>query len=102
MIQPVLTRVMMSVLGKVIAQFDLDQIVAAARTRFDADACTFAELREHLRDEFPDVNERAMALIVRMLLPLVLTPETGQPWAYHAAADFAVARLWLGRNSDGR
>ena len=96
-IQPVLTRVMMSVLGKVIAQFDLDLIVAAARTRFDADACTFAELREHLREEMPGVNERAMALIVRMLLPLVLTPETGQRWAYHAAADFAVARSWLGK-----
>jgi len=96
-IQPVLTRVMMSVLGKVIAQFDLDLIVAAARTRFDADACTFAELREHLREEMPSVNKRAMALIVRMLLPLVLTPETGQRRAYHAAADFAVARSWLGK-----
>src|SRR5262245_20920377 len=97
-IQPVLTRVMMSVLGKVIAQFDLDRIVDAARARFDSDACTFAELRRHLSEEFPGVNERGMALIVRMLLPLVQTPRAGQPWAYHAAADFAVAQSWLGED----
>jgi hypothetical protein len=33
-----------------------------------------------------------------MLLPLVQTPQAGQPWAYHAAADFAVARSWLGED----
>jgi hypothetical protein len=95
-IQPVLTKVMMSVLGKVLDRFDLDRIVAVARTRFDRDACTFAELRRHLSEEFPGVNEHAMGLIVRMLLPLVQTPLAGQPWAYHAAADFAVAQSWLG------
>jgi hypothetical protein len=95
-IQPVLTRVMKSVLGKVLDRFDLDRIVAVAQTRFDREACTFGELRTHLSEEFPGVNEQAMGLIVRMLLPLVQTPRTGQSWAYHAAADFAVARSWLG------
>jgi winged helix DNA-binding protein len=95
-IQPVLTRLMRSVLGKALDRFDLEQIVAAARTRFDSEACTFAELRQHMTEEFPGVNDRAMALIVRMLLPLIQTPQAGHPWAYHAAADFAVARSWLG------
>ena len=97
-IQPVLTRLMKSVLGKVLDQFDLDRIVVAAQTRFEREACTFAELRKHLSEEFPGVNEQAMGLIVRMLLPLIQTPQTGQPWAYHAAADFAVARSWLGED----
>src|SRR5439155_24841040 len=61
-------------------------------------ACTFAEVRMRLREEFPGVNERAMGLIVRMLLPLVQTPQAGQRWAYHAAADYAVARSWLGED----
>jgi len=82
----------------VIESFDLDRIVAVAATRFDAEACTFAELRQHLSDQFPGVNQRAMGLIVRMLLPLVQTPQANQPWAYHAAADFAVARSWLGED----
>jgi hypothetical protein len=97
-VQPVLTRLMNSVLGKVLHKFDLDQIVAAARSRFDREACTFAELRKHLSEEFPGTNEQAMGLIVRMLLPLIQTPQAGQPWAYHAAADFAVARSWLGED----
>jgi len=97
-VQPVLTRLMTSVLGKALPRFDLDRIVAVAEARFDAEACTFAELRKHLSDVFPGVNEQAMGLIVRMLLPLVQTPHAGQPWAYHAAADFAVARSWLGED----
>jgi hypothetical protein len=97
-IQPVLTRIMTSVLGRVLDQFDTDRIVDAAQTHFDRQACTFAELRRHLSREFPGVNERAMGLIVRMRLPLVQTPRGGQPWAYHAAADFAVARSWLGED----
>ena len=95
-IQPVLTRLMNSVLKKVLDKFDLDRILAAARSRFDTEACTFAELRKHLGEEFPGMNEQAMGLIVRMLLPLIQTPQAGQPWAYHAAADYAVARSWLG------
>ena len=97
-VQPVLTRLMNSVLGKVLHKFDLDRIVAAARSRFEKEACTFAELRAHLSEEFPGTNEQAMGLIVRMLLPLIQTPQAGQPWGYHAAADFAVARSWLGED----
>jgi hypothetical protein len=55
-------------------------------------------MRKHLSEEFPGVNEHAMGLIVRMLLPLVQTPRAEQPWAYHAAADFVVARSWLGED----
>jgi hypothetical protein len=55
-------------------------------------------MRKHLTTAFPGVNERAMSLIVRMELPLLLTPLTGHPWSYPAAADFAVARSWLGED----
>ena len=98
-IQPVLTRLMKSVLKSALDRLDLDAIVETARARFDRDACTFAEMRKHLREEFPGVNEQAMGLIVRMLLPLVQTPRAELPWAYHAAADFVVAQSWLGEDS---
>jgi hypothetical protein len=97
-IQPGLTRAMTSYLGTYLNDLDLDAIVEAARKSFDQEACTFAELRNHLSGPFPGVNERAMGLIVRMLLPLVQTPQAGQPWAYHGAADFAVASSWLGKD----
>jgi winged helix DNA-binding protein len=94
-IQPVLTRLMNSVLRSALHKFDLDRIVASAEARLDEHACTFAELRQHFRKEFPGMNDRAMGLIVRMRVPLIQIPRSGQPWAYHAAADFAVARSWL-------
>jgi Winged helix DNA-binding domain len=94
-IQPVLTRLMNSVLRGALHKFDLDRIVRSAEARFDQQACTFAELRQHLREEFPGMNDQAMGLIVRMLVPLIQVPRSGQPWAYHAAADFVVARSWL-------
>src|SRR4029079_14863691 len=68
----------------------------AAEKRFEADACTFAELRADLGAQFRGVDEHAIGLIVRLMLPLVQTPLAGQSWAYHAAADYAVARSWLG------
>lgn len=103
-IQPVLTRLMNTILRKALHKFDFERIVAAAEAHFDREACTFAELRKHLSEDFPGVNDRAMALIVRMLLPLIQTPRSGQPWAYHATADFAVARSWLGEDvaTEGR
>jgi hypothetical protein len=96
-IQPVLTKAMTSLLKTYLDDLNLDEIVEAARASFDKEACTFAELRTQLAGSFPGVNERAMGLIVRMLLPLVQTPHLDQPWAYRAAADFAVARSWLGQ-----
>jgi Winged helix DNA-binding domain len=41
-IQPVLTRLMHSVLRGALHKFDLDRIVRSAEARFDQQACTFA------------------------------------------------------------
>jgi hypothetical protein len=95
-IQPVLTRLMHSVLRKALHRFDQERIVASAVKRFEREACTFAELRKHLKGEFPSLNQEAMGLIVRMVVPLVQTPQAGRPWAFHGAAAFAVAETWLG------
>jgi hypothetical protein len=83
------------VLRGALHKFDLDRIVRSAEARFDRQACTFAELRQHFREEFPGMNDQALGLIVRMLVPLIQIPGSGQPWAYRAAADFVVARSWL-------
>lgn len=94
-IQPVLTRLMNSVLRRALHTFDIDRIVTSAEARLHENPCTFAELRTYFRQEFPGMNDQAMGLIVRMLVPLIQIPKPGQPWAYHAAADFAVASNWL-------
>jgi Winged helix DNA-binding domain len=94
-IQPVLSGGAERIFKDAVATYDVDKIVAAARACFDAKACNFAQLREHLLKQFPKLNERGMGYLVRMHLPLVLIPQSGTEWGYPAQADFAVAESYL-------
>lgn len=94
-IQPVLSGGAERIFKDAIATYDVDKIVAAARTCFDKQSCNFTVLREHLLQQFPKLNERGMGYLVRMHLPLVQIPQDGTAWGYPAQADFAVAESWL-------
>jgi hypothetical protein len=88
-IQPVLTRGG----GRITKDaHDPAPLVATARKFFDAQPCTFEELREL----FPKGDERLMAYLVRMHLPLVMVPDDS-PWSYPANSAFAVAETFLGK-----
>jgi hypothetical protein len=103
-LQPMLSRATLAVLGDRMKTLDVEALVAAARAYFDEEPRTFAELRKHLGPHFTGRDERALGYIVRTHLPLVQTPSAGQPWAYPAVADFALAETWLGerpREEDG-
>jgi hypothetical protein len=95
-LQPALTRAMQSALRERAKGLDLEQLAAEARAFFDQQPRTFNQLRAYLGKQMPDADERAMGYAVRTQLPLVLVP-TEAPWAFPAAADFAVAESWLGR-----
>ncbi len=70
--------------------------VAAEAGRLLADgALDRAELAAGLAAAFPDGEERALAYIARMHLPLVVAP-TGDPWAFGRSSRFADAAAWLG------
>ena len=94
--QPALTAGMQAILRERADSLDIVALVKAARAYFGAEPRTFAELRGHLMELFPKVDERAMGYAVRMHLPLVQTPQAGSPWAYPSSSDFAVAESWLG------
>src|SRR5262249_55283206 len=51
---------------------------------------------DHFKAKFPDSDERAMAYAIRTHVPLVQVP-TDAPWAFPAAADFALADRWLSK-----
>ncbi|WP_437878474.1 winged helix DNA-binding domain-containing protein [Sorangium sp. So ce513] len=74
---------------------DIDRLVAEARAYFDEEPRTMDELRDHLAQRHPDGDVRAMALAVRMHLPVVQVP-TEAAWGYPGTADFAPAASWLG------
>ena len=94
-LQPALDRSMRSIAGKRLDGLDLDRLLAVARTRFEAEPCTFAALRPLLSELEPDRDPSALAYAVRMSLPLVQVP--GGPWGYPGNAPFALAESWLGR-----
>lgn len=101
-IAPVLHAVMRSILRTRADALDVDRLVAEARAYFDEEPRTMEELRDHLAEIHPGGDVRAMALAVRMHLPVVQVP-TGTSWAYPGTADFAPAASWLNKplRSDG-
>jgi hypothetical protein len=101
-LQSALAKGAASVLGRRADGIAFDEVVAAARACFEERPRTFAALRDHMKELFPRLDERAIGHIVRLGLPLIQTPGDAAPWAYPGVADFAVAESWLrARLKDG-
>jgi hypothetical protein len=96
-LQPMLTRGMASILRGRAANIDIDAVQDEGRAFFAKHATTFDALRDHLKEKFPGLDERAMAYAIRMHVPLVQVPTTDSLWAFPAAADFALADAWLSK-----
>ncbi len=94
-LQPALTRSLDTVAGKRLAELDMDRLIEAARMRFEAGPCTFAELRPVLSGVEPDRDPSALAYAVRTHLPLVQVPSGDAVWGYAGNAPFALAESWL-------
>ncbi|WP_437692915.1 winged helix DNA-binding domain-containing protein [Sorangium sp. So ce176] len=95
-IAPVLHAAVRSVLRARADALDIPRLVAEARAYFDEAPRTMDELRDNLAQLHPDGDVRAMALAVRMHLPVVQVP-AGTAWGYPGTADFAPAASWLGK-----
>jgi hypothetical protein len=94
-LQPMLSRGMQSILRERATALDLQALEEEARAFFGGAPATFDALRDHLKAQHPEGDERAMAYAIRMHLPLVQVP-VDTPWGFPAAADFAMAEPWLG------
>lgn len=94
-IQPALTRGMKAILRERAENLDVAALEAEARAFFGGKAATFDALRMHFKTKDPEADERAMAYVIRNVLPLVQVP-TDASWGFPAAADFALAETWLG------
>ena len=96
-LQPMLTRGMMSILRDRAAGMDVEAIQDEGRAWFAKQTTTFDAFRDHLKAKFPTLDERALAYAVRTHVPLVQVPTADSPWAFPAAADFALADTWLSK-----
>jgi hypothetical protein len=95
-IQPVLSRGTQSIRGARARNLDVETLCATGRAFFGGAPATFDALRTELKRVHPRGDERAMAFIVRMHLPLVQLP-TDAPWGFPASADFTLADAWIGQ-----
>lgn len=95
-LQPMLSRGMQSILRNRAESFNMNELLAAARTFFGREPATFDAVRTHLAARFPVADERAMGYAVRTHLPLVQVPDASV-WGFPAAAAFALAEHWLER-----
>ncbi|WP_437291076.1 winged helix DNA-binding domain-containing protein [Sorangium sp. So ce406] len=95
-IAPVLHAGARSVLRGRAEDLDISRLVAEARAYFDEEPRTMDELRDHLAQLHTEGDVRAMALMVRMHLPVVQVP-SATAWGYPGTADFAPAASWLGK-----
>lgn len=93
-LQPSLARSLRGVTKGRDAPFDFAALVAAGKAFFGARGATFDALRAHLKERYPDLNERELAYAIRLHVPLVQLP-TDARWGFPAAADFACAETWL-------
>lgn len=96
-IQPALTSAMNSVFRNG-SQIDQHAILAAAQRLFSERACTFAEIRDALSKEFPEVDERMMGYFARTSIPLVMAPDSSE--FGFAGSRFMTAESWLNRGVD--
>jgi DNA glycosylase AlkZ-like len=99
-LQPALSGI--SVIRDRVKGVEVAPLVARARVFFEPKPRTFAEFRDHLTRGAGKIDERALAYLVRLHLPLLQVPAPGATWAYPATADFAVADAWLGEPLDAQ
>jgi Winged helix DNA-binding domain len=95
-LQPVLERAQRGFFGHSTAGMDLAELVAVGRALFEERPLTPVELRERLRERWPDRDARALAYSVRYLLPLVHLPPGGT-WGQNGSFPYALPESWLGR-----
>jgi winged helix DNA-binding protein len=90
----------LAVVRERIRDLDIPDVVERGRAFFTRAPAPFSAFRDHLKKASPGVDERALAYVVRLYLPLLQTPGPGAAWGYPATADFAVAESWLGKAID--
>ncbi len=95
-LQPVLTGAGGAIAKRRGGEFDLDQLLTAARRYIGEKPRTFTEISDMVTKLMPDQDVGAMRYTVRTHLPLVQVPITGG-WSYSNKPEFTLAEAWIGQ-----
>jgi hypothetical protein len=98
-LQDALLASALGVLGDRADHLDVDETLAAARELLAETPRTQAELRALLHERFPDANDRALGLVARYGVAMVMRPAE-HPWSYARDSAFVLAADVLGAEPD--
>jgi hypothetical protein len=95
-LQPALAAASADIARQRGADFDRDNLLAAARRFIGERPRTFAEISDMLAKLMPDQDVGAMRYTVRTHIPLVQVP-INSGWSYPGKPEFTLAEPWIGR-----
>jgi hypothetical protein len=97
--QVILSRTRQAAFGRLMRDVDLEEFVKLAREHLAGRTLTRPQLRDLLRQRWPEVDGTALGFSAQALLPIVHTPPNGI-WGKGGATPFTLAEEWLGRPLD--
>ncbi|MFG1619039.1 winged helix DNA-binding domain-containing protein [Nonomuraea wenchangensis] len=105
LVQPVLDRMRKGAFGRALRDVDHAELAELARAHLagahrDGRVLTRPQLRDLLRERWPQADPVALGYAAQTLLPIVHTPPNGV-WGRGGATPFTLAEDWLGRPMDG-
>lgn len=81
--------------GKQVPKDQYEPILARSRQFLQQQPATMAQITDHLLEDWPDIDRRAIGQVSRFLMPLVQIPPRGV-WGAGIAATWTPASDWLG------
>ena len=100
LLQPVFDRVLFSNMeARSLRDVPREEFIEAAREAAERSPLTWAELRRHLAERWPDRDATALLRAAQLSLPLVQVPPRGL-WQRSGAARVTTTRAWLGQPLD--
>ncbi|WP_188193653.1 winged helix DNA-binding domain-containing protein [Nonomuraea sp. SYSU D8015] len=96
LVQVILSRTRQAAFGRLMREVDLEEFAKLAREHLTGRTLTRPQLRDLLRQRWPEVDGTALGFSAQALLPIVHTPPNGI-WGTGGATPFTLAEEWLGR-----
>jgi hypothetical protein len=94
-LQPGLTRFVKALIPQLRAEHDSEHLLAPARDFFSEAPHNFAEVTTMLNALYPQLDDRILSNVLRMLGPLVHIPDESKRWSYPGSPKFMLAEAWI-------
>ncbi|MGN9840215.1 winged helix DNA-binding domain-containing protein [Nonomuraea sp. H19] len=97
LVQVILSRTRQAAWGRLMRDVDPEELALLARKHLAGRTLTRPQLRDLLRERWPEVDPMALGFSAQALLPIVHPPPNGI-WGRGGATPFTLAEEWLGRS----